>query len=194
MIIVEGPDGAGKTTLINTLVEELFDMEVAPRVVSKDTKALVNLRDWVDANLAKGFQYHTIYDRHRLISDPIYRFKIPGKSMDSDFYEPQWLATSYLKFRAIRPIIIFCLPPVNVVRDNLRGDKDNASVIDHIDPIYYDYVSSMARYLADAQYQTLIHDYTRSNSLQFIVNSVETLLSARRNEDRRRAHHFGGNA
>jgi hypothetical protein len=182
MIIVEGPDGAGKTTLIQELKKSNPQLEVAPRVVSKDTQALVNLRDWVDANLAKGFQPSTIYDRHRLISDPIYRFKIPGKSMDEDFYEPKWLATAHLQLRAIAPILIFCLPPLQTVLSNLEDDEENSAVTDHIVPIYFDYVASMARYLADPKFSTFVYDYTKTGSLRFIQYGVAATLVAREAE------------
>ena len=41
MIIVEGPDGAGKTTVLQDL-KTVFDLPVAPRVVSKETEAMVD--------------------------------------------------------------------------------------------------------------------------------------------------------
>lgn len=179
MIVVEGPDGSGKTTLIQQLQAKRPQLSVAPRVLSKDTQALVNLRDWVDHNLEKGFQPTTIYDRHRLISDPIYRFKIPGKSMDEDFYEPKWLATAHLKLRSISPIIIFCLPPLQTVLANLADDEDNASVVEHIVPIYFDYVASMARYMADPKFTTFVYDYTKQGSLRFIQYGVGVSLVAR---------------
>ena len=68
MIIVEGPDGAGKTTLIRQLQERWPDLAVAPRVVSKDAEAMVDLQEWVNINLSDGPQYK-IFDRHRLISE-----------------------------------------------------------------------------------------------------------------------------
>ncbi|MCA1807247.1 MAG: ATP-binding protein [Actinobacteria bacterium] len=53
MIVVEGPDGAGKTTLIRDL-SALLNIPVAPRVVSQETKAMVDLRQWTEDNVSRG--------------------------------------------------------------------------------------------------------------------------------------------
>ena len=70
MLIVEGPDGAGKTQLIQRLRLNL-QLELMPRVVSSDTEMMVDLQEWVNEDLHAGLK-RAIYDRHRLISEPIY--------------------------------------------------------------------------------------------------------------------------
>lgn len=157
MFIVEGPDGAGKTTLIEKLQAEL-KWPIAPRVVSKETKALVNLAEWTDENLSQGFQ-SVIYDRHRLISDPIYRFLIPGKKMDPELYNLGSLAHWYRQFKMIDPVTIYCLPPLEVVKENIQDDPDNAVVYDHIELIYYSYVAQAARHQAHSNF-VWVYDYT----------------------------------
>lgn len=123
MIVVEGPDGAGKTTLINRLREDL-GVEVAPRVVSKDTEAMVDLLRWVHTNLRMGWQ-PTLFDRHRLISEPIYGPIVRGH-LEQGFDDVVWFHEALKKFYLIEPVIIYCLPSFETVWRNVMSSEDNA--------------------------------------------------------------------
>lgn len=139
MIIVEGPDGSGKSTLVTTLAQKLR-LPVAGKVVGSDTQPLVNIRDWTEDNVARGFQ-PVIFDRHRLISEPIYGPAM-RKRQDADFYDLTWLSNMMWQFYTAKPIIIYCLPDILTVRENvLREDTDNSAVRDHIVAIYAGYVA-----------------------------------------------------
>ncbi|MCA1799993.1 MAG: hypothetical protein LC650_01700, partial [Actinobacteria bacterium] len=105
MIVVEGPDGAGKTTLIRDL-SALLNIPVAPRVVSQETKAMVDLRQWTEDNVSRGFRSDFLFDRHRLISDPIYRFIVPNKKMDAELYNLDWYYKHFFLFAQCRPLVI----------------------------------------------------------------------------------------
>lgn len=157
MIIIEGPDGGGKTTLIRQL-QERYGLSVAPRVVSKDTEPMVDLVAWVEENLNNGFQ-HAIFDRHRLISEPIYG-PILRQKQQPGFDNLIQLAYWTKRFYAIEPLIIYCLPPLEVVRANVTGDPDNTKVADKIDQIYAAYCHRISiEWAARAPVQ--VWDYTR---------------------------------
>lgn len=155
MIICEGPDGAGKTTLIQQLSTEL-DLPVAPRVVSKDTEVMVDIGKWVEENLNAGFQ-HKIFDRHRLISESIYA-PIMDRESDASFSQLNWLTRMMYQFYSIRPVIIYCLPPSEVVWDNVESDPDNRAIRDYIPSLYQAYVSRAAIDLNRPN--TFLYDYT----------------------------------
>jgi len=154
MLIVEGPDGAGKTTLIERLAEDL-DLPVAPRVVSKDTEFMVDMVDWVELNLADGPQ-RMIFDRHRLISEPIYGPVLRG-TMDPGFDNLTWLYAKQQEFRQTNPFVIFCLPPVESVLRNVYSDVDNKVVRDHIDTIYWLYLNAASLWTN----RSSVWDYTK---------------------------------
>ncbi len=138
MIIVEGPDGAGKTTLIEQL-KERYGLEVAPRVVSKDAEAMTDLKVWVEENLAEGFQYK-IFDRHRLISEYIYG-PLLRKEQQPGFTNLAWSSIMLNKlYNEVRPVIIYCLPPLKLVKANVLGNPENAVIADHIEAMYAAYV------------------------------------------------------
>lgn len=154
MIIVEGPDGAGKTTLMEELRVEL-ELPVAPRVVSKDAEALSDLKRWTEHNVQGGFQ-PTLFDRHRLISEPIYG-SILRDRFEPGFDDPSWLYFMYYQFYRAKPLIIYCLPPYKNVRQNVIHDEDNKVVRDHIRKVYSLYVAQAA---SDAARGHLVWDYT----------------------------------
>lgn len=156
MIIIEGPDGSGKTTLIRQIQEQYPDLQVAPRVVSKQTEAMVDMQEWVNINLSLGVQY-TLFDRYRLISEFIYG-PILRKEQQPGFTSMTWAWHSLRRFQQLRPLIIYCMPPLEVVMQNIAGDPDNDRVWDHIMQIYTAYVQ---RATLDAlNNNALIYDYT----------------------------------
>jgi hypothetical protein len=127
MIVVEGPDGAGKTTLINQ-IKTATGLQVAPRVVSKDAEAMVDLKLWVELNVAQGWQ-PLIFDRHRLFSEPIYGPILRDK-LEPGFSDLQWFGEMLATFYRCNPVIIYCLPPFDVVWANIQNDEDNRVVAD----------------------------------------------------------------
>jgi hypothetical protein len=164
MIIVEGPDGAGKTTLIKDL-SKFLGLEVAPRVVSKEARAMTDLRVWTEQNLLKGFQ-KLIFDRHRMISELIYGPALRGEA-EAPFNDLIWLTNQMKRFYAARPVIIYCLPPIEVVITNVMSDPDNEVVRRKIQVIYNMYVSKAAHDWALDPARVIIWDYTRDGQEAF---------------------------
>lgn len=160
VLIVEGPDGGGKSTLIRQLQAEL-DFPIAPRVVSKNTRpALTDLKAWVDNNLEEGFQ-RMIFDRHRLISEPIYG-PILRYNQEPGFNDMRWLGPRLDRFYSLEPIIIYCLPPWTEVFWNIEHDIENEAVREKIEAIYTAYIARAALDHAFAPGIVKIWDYTKS--------------------------------
>lgn len=167
MIVVEGPDGAGKTTLIKRLCTE-FPLTVAPRVVDKDTQAMVDLVKWVEEDNTKLNQ-GVIYDRHRLISEFVYG-PIMRIHTDPGFDSLPWLTANLEAFYAKKPTIIYCMPPILQVIGNLAEDDDNITVRQRIVQIYQAYVLRAAMDISTRRAH--LYDYTDPTSLRRIVGAV----------------------
>lgn len=163
MIIVEGPDGAGKTTLIKSL-QELTGFEVAPRVVSKETKALFDLQVWVEENLDTGDQ-DIIYDRYRLISEFIYG-PVLRVQQQPGFTDLDWTLNMLSQLYELEPIIIYCLPPLDVVKANLANDPDNTQVVNHIEQIYTAYLQRASLDVIMRPTRTILYDYTEDGQYE----------------------------
>lgn len=180
MIVVEGPDGAGKTTLIKQL-QEITGLEVAPRVVSKDTEALVDLKKWTEENTAKGFQ-KLIFDRHRLISEPIYGAQLRAKP-EPGFDDLEWFYTQMATFYEAEPIMIYCLPPFKVVWENIMADSDNQFFHGNPQAMRAIYGAYFNKYTTETIFKSdsYLYDYTDTAMSKVIINFLGSRIRDRIN-------------
>jgi hypothetical protein len=159
MIVVEGPDGAGKTTLIERISEDT-GLKVAPRVVSKDAEAMVDLVKWTEDNVKAGFQ-DLIFDRHRLISEPIYG-PVLRAAPQPKFNNLEWFYEQLHMFYQCSPIIIYCIPPLKTVWYNTQKGEDNKifhGQSSHVHSIWGAYFNK-ATTESIFRNNTYIYDYT----------------------------------
>lgn len=117
MIIVEGPDNSGKSTLIQWLKKELPLIEVkhgrhGPPVNSKD------IVERTEILIKKSIDYNTkaiIVDRFSLIGESIYGPILRGEDL--------WVKVPHDKIRlqkalrALDPFYIYCRPDKSVIMD-----------------------------------------------------------------------------
>lgn len=185
MIIVEGPDGGGKTTLINNTLVERTGLPVAPRVVSKDAEAMTDLVKWTEENVRQGWQ-DVIYDRHRLISEPIYG-PILRERFEQRFDNPEWLHEMFFElYHRVQPLIIYCLPPFSVVWKNVRNDDENKVVQDkqNIRAIYGAYLNRAM--LEGVLYKdAFIYDYTDTQAAKYLQNYLVSMVDKKLQESHR---------
>lgn len=144
MIIVEGPDGSGKTTLIKRIMESDLgsELELMPRAVSKEAKSLTQIDDYIETELGKKFGMR-LYDRFALISSPCYAM-LPDRTFAGRMFDPVWLRAQFDKLHQVDPVIIMCLPSLDTVVGNTRIGDDNRVVQEDIEAIYINYLSFWA--------------------------------------------------
>lgn len=168
MIIVEGPDGAGKTTLVEKLEEQL-GITREPRAVSAGAKKLVPISDWIETEIDKGFGLR-LYDRFALISSPMY-ISLPDRTFSEQMLDLGWLQDQYRHLRKVNPVIIVCLPPFEEVRKNLRKSEEAHydSLVDHWETVYWNYHNWLAEHMGLST--SLVHyDYTATGGMEALQN------------------------
>lgn len=176
-IIVEGPDGSGKTTLAKKL-SDLYGLEYSrpPEAVLSSTKGPggIALVDWWNNELASDGLSKKVYDRCFFISDPIYQQAQASRDLLID--GPQ-LVRGIMKLWNVEPIIIFCLPPWEVQianvrqkdRGRLEGVGDNALL--KISNAYWAYYAMWSNGLFE---NIRLYNYTDENSWGYLEKYLET--------------------
>ena len=151
MIIIEGPDGAGKSTLIKSLRLTNPDLKLAPRPCTSLGGPLVgeDLLQWLrDYSLMYGY----VYDRHPCISGAVY---------DSVYSRPverrlqQRLHEAFLEaLESAR--VIYCRPPRREIIRAVNESAQMDSVDRKIHRIIDTYDAIMANIIPHERY-----DWTR---------------------------------
>lgn len=118
-LLVEGPDGAGKTTLIGQLCRD-FGYEVKPRFSTSQGGPLDNLQARVIRDLHENAP--GVYDRHPFMSEVIYSTAL-GRKPQISLTHPVMQQQVRAFFR--RTPVILCLPPLEVVQENVNADLSN---------------------------------------------------------------------
>jgi GTPase SAR1 family protein len=156
VIVAEGPDGSGKTTLLEQLNHDT-QLPIAPKLVASDTSVVEgegSLVHAVEINMVQGLDAR-LYDRHPLISEMIY-----GPSLRNGFRpgfeDYRWLRRQQQRLRRHHPLVIFCLPPLDDVVENVkREDNQPMMVVGRIEQVYWEYFA-----LAASWPDPIIWDYT----------------------------------
>lgn len=171
-IVVEGPDGAGKSTLVKALQRVFPELELRSKVVNKDMNPLVDLKSWVEADNTQfvNSERYQLYDRHRLISELIYGPLFRPRAMAPGFIDNEWLAKQVINFYGRQPVIIYCLPPYTEVITNISPDRDNLSVHKNIDQLYEAY--RMRAALDRNMAITYIYNYVEPDNYDIILGAV----------------------
>lgn len=189
MIVVEGPDGAGKTTLIERLSKDL-QIAVAPKFVKSDGEGS-------GTNDLFGEAYKDvvtmldrpvmIYDRHPLISEYIYGPIVRG-IVPPDFLTSQAHAT--LRMMAEQVHVIWCLPSLQTCMENVIDYSPNApqqmlGVDESIEAIYSMYHTMRMWWPG----QGSVYDYTADDDARYGYGEITCqarIQAARHNQRSKR--------
>lgn len=135
-IIVEGPDGSGKTTLVNQLVIET-KYKRAPRFSHSTGGPMEFLYEATITDMKAQRSERLIYDRYPSISEPIYATTLEGRTLDKRFHSPEYIQARQ-KFYTHAHLII-CLPPFEVVKSMVQSSDQLEGVKEKIAELYGSY-------------------------------------------------------
>lgn len=176
MIIVEGPDGAGKTVLCGQICKEFPDLKME-RIDHKDEeeekkRRILSVRRRVYQGLGRaviGGSPIELHDRF-FYSEVVYGNLLRG---DSRFTNEECEFINRV-LEALNPPVIFCLPPLEVVKENLGGQKHMIGVKENIGAIYNTYCGIVS--LASS---TIVYDYTKHDPRIALFPIIENYMERR---------------
>ena len=179
MIIVEGPDSSGKSTLIQKLSSRLPLIHIKPikHGPPVDAEDLYERAKYILMEATK-YQNNTIVDRFGLIGEAIYGPVCRGKDMWAEI--PEKRQEIFSAFNTLNPFIIYCRPPANIIAnlanhevkeydtpEHLKTLKDNQALI----------IRSYDNYFANwKSYNFFVWDYTRPENYYDLVKRLEEYL------------------
>lgn len=180
MIIVEGCDGSGKTTLVNSLAEDL-GLSIGQRGTSNRDELYKCTREDTYRALAhavEGYHKPYIWDRLGPFSDPIYtRVAIPSREMA---FKHEEMRHCMEIFKALRCPIIICSVPYEVAAENQAMSHQMQGVDDNFKLIW-----ELYQRLKDAalmEFHTEVYDYRKPHAYEHILEDTGAYL--RRRKDR----------
>lgn len=138
-LIIEGMDGSGKDTLIANLTRKFPGYPIHERASSSLGGPVPNLAEWVrrDAvHMSRSIPH--IYNRHPLISEPIYAPIRPNRPLAPGFENQGWL-DAYRRIVGSHSVVVICQPSFRIVRATVReqgADAHMPGVWDHLQYLY----------------------------------------------------------
>lgn len=179
MIIVEGPDGAGKTTLIDTL-KAATGLNVHSRASDSVGGPVENIYDWAQTDVDTwASQPMAIYDRHPLISELIYG-PVARNFIDQAFFSEAATRTFHKFYK--KSLIILCLPPFDVLSKNVHREAQMPGVLENLPELYEEYTMLLRTIPLDGN--VVVYDYTSVEGFTKLINRVDEHITEK-------GHHFG---
>lgn len=177
MIVVEGPDGTGKTTLVNRLSEDLC-LNVGKRGTdNRDELYKVTREDTYRAlaHAVEGYHPPFIWDRLGVFSDPIYSY-VQGRKCAFSRHEHRFITRI---LRSLNCPIILCMVPRTLAEENIAKAHQMEGVNDN-----YAYIYSAYRGLTiTTSTWTWRYVYTDDDAYSKLRISVEKYLKNRKERE-----------
>lgn len=134
MIVVEGPDGSGKSTLVEKISYQL-GIPVHERASDSIKGPVHDLMNWAYTDVTtQPEQPLAVYDRHPLISEYIYAPLV--RTLRPEFTTAH--AHTLIRLMARQVFVVWCMPPHSDVEHNTLTSRDNqmAGVNENSSAIY----------------------------------------------------------
>lgn len=180
MILVEGCDGTGKTTLVQSLSEEL-GLSVGQRgTANRDELYKVTRQDTYRAlgDAARGFGKPQIWDRLGPISDPIYS-RIMGRECAFERSEVEYFRRIA---EALRFPIIICHVPLFVGEENQEKTHQMEGV-DKNYPFLHGLYEGVRDHLLTWAPPCIVYDYRVPKAYDEVLDKVKHYLTNRKDRE-----------
>jgi len=150
MIIVEGMDNSGKSTLVRKLSKDLKLLAINNQQRPQKARDII---DYLHMIMDASHRFPIVMDRLSVISEPIYGPIIRGSHLLNTWQ----LHTLTYQLKARKPTIVYCRPPRDVVL-GFRGEQMEG-VVEHGDALLDAYDLSISQ-LRLGGFSVLNYDWT----------------------------------
>lgn len=188
MLIVEGPDGAGKTVLVGQLSKSFSSLAMVPDVhaakgetVKKtETRRIGSTRSRTYSAIGEAFKGTRPLVHDRLFySEMIYGATLRGKVQ----FSPVEVEFIQGAFKLLQCPIIMCLPPFPVVEHNVHNTEDHLDgVNEHVEELYGGYLALVSD-LSRSEVNFIGYDYTRKTDFEELVKRIGLYLERRKDRE-----------
>ena len=155
MLIIEGPDNSGKSTLVRNLAEDLhipYQHSEGPWESRRDL-----LESLEDIDIKNSSDDYFIQDRYPLISELIYQPILrPDDVMVDIATQPE---RSYWKKIFKMEFLVVCIPPVERILDEVSLSLQPKKIQDHIGNIYESY-RNFVHMIKGQEIRLFVYDWT----------------------------------
>lgn len=173
MVIVEGPDGTGKTKLCEGLCEA-YALKYTRYAQLSSTSGPDGpaIADWWDLQIAEQ-RPDRVYDRCFFISEIIYQLATPGRKL---IVPAERMIDGITRLHTFDPLIIFCDIPWEAAIANI-GQRDRLAGVDdpQLEKIHWAYRSFYAMWSLGLFENVLTWDYTQGER-ELVFGTVEEYL------------------
>jgi hypothetical protein len=150
IVVVEGSDGAGKTTLIERAREgqrERYFLTVRASRYPPDVKTALQYLNWIKHQR----DLDLILDRIHFISDRVYGPVLRNEDLFQNFPLDFGLQDA--------AVIVYCRPPLELIQENVAKNHQMKGVIENIDDLVARYDHLMAAIKQKGK-KVIKYDYT----------------------------------
>lgn len=180
MIIVEGPDGAGKTVLIGQISKHYPQLAVASDELRRDELHKKNVRGRTYRAFSEELRSTRPLIHDRLFFSELVYGPILRGSCEFSTYEQELVINLLL---ALNVPIIMCLPPLAAVKHNIEQDPDHINgVAENLERIYASYTYVTVRLMNTPFLNTVRYDYTESDPSGLWVTLDDYLATRKERE------------
>lgn len=153
MIIVEGCDNTGKSTLVSRLAGDLKIMAITSR--SRPT-SIEDIAQYTGEMTLLSCKYKTVFDRWQAISESIYGPVCRGTQLIDD--EARSVLDWITAF--VNPLVIYCRPQYEQIANTIRKRKQMEGVEENLQELVSAYDERMLQ--ISGTMATFVYDYTHT--------------------------------
>lgn len=175
MIIVEGPDGAGKSTLV-AAITKAYKLKVGKRATKNRDFLYKTTRQDTYTALAGAAKHNlppVVWDR--LYFSEFAYYRVVGRPCEFSPHD-QIIVERMIPAVAL---VIWCLPPFSMVKDNVAKSHQMKGVKKNLYDIYTSYELMFSRAVMSGVGNHVKYDYTRENSVREVQKTVGDYIELR---------------